>query len=253
MKRFNGFSTVAAIVILAIIGVIGVGTSLILDGNSKSIDFSSYDFYSIIPGDEHNGQIGDHVKGDKNAPVVIFEYADFQCPGCASMNPRVNAAIEKANGKLAIVYRNFLLSYHKNGTAAASAAEAAGLQGYYKEYADKLFSEQAEWEYADASERTALFNKYFDEVTDKKGDLEKFKQDISSTAVSQKISFDMGIGKRVDISVTPSFYIDGQKIDWSNQDGGEIVINGKTISWDSPRSGEHFTELLLKIVDAKTK
>ena len=253
MKRFKGFSTVAAIVVLAMIGIIGVGTSLILDGNSKSINFNDYDFNSIIPGDEHNGRIGDHVKGSKDAPVVVFEYADFQCPGCASMNPRVNAAIEKANGKLAIVYRNFLLSYHQNGTAAASAAEAAGLQGYYKEYADKLFSEQAEWEYADASERTALFNKYFDEVTNKKGDLEKFNQDISSTEVSRKISFDMGIGKRVDISVTPSFYVDGQKIDWSNKEGGEVIINGKTISWDSPRSGEQFTELLLQIVDAKTK
>ena len=108
-------------------------------------------------------------------------------------------AITTTNGKLAIVYRSFLLSYHQNGTAAASAAEAAGLQGYWKEYADKLFEEQSEWEYADTSERTELFNKYFKEVTNNKGDLDKFNQDIASEAVSKKISFDMGIGKRVDV------------------------------------------------------
>ena len=141
------------------------------------------------------------------------------------------------------------MSYHKNGTAAASAAEAAGLQGYWKPYADKLFAEQSEWEYASASERTELFNKYFTEVTEGKGDLDRFNSDISSDAVSKKISFDMGIGKRVDIEGTPAFYIDGQLIRWG--EAGSVVVNGETISWDSARSGDDFVKLLKQIVEAK--
>ena len=148
-----------------------------------------------------------------------------------------------------MVYRSFLLSYHKNGTAAASAAEAAGLQGYWKEYADKLFAEQAEWEYASASERTALFNKYFEEVTEGAGDMDKFNEDLASEAVSKKISFDMGIAKRIDVGGTPAFYIDGQLIDWGN--AGEVIVNGKTITWDSARSGDDFVKLLKDIVAAK--
>ena len=253
MKKFKGFSTVGLIVAIAIIGIIAVGTYIVIDGNNKATKFEDYDFYSIIAPDNSNGQIGDHVKGNPDAPAIIYEYADYQCPGCASINTRVNSAIEKSNGKLAIVYRSFLLSYHQNGTAAASAAEAAGLQGYWKEYADALFLNQAEWEYASASARTTYFNNYFTQVTNGKGDLNKFNEDIASERVSKKISFDMGIGKRIDVSGTPAFYVDGQKIDWSSDTGGYVNINGEIITWDSPQSGEQFVELLLKIADAKSK
>ena len=138
MKQKQGFSAVAVIIGVVAVALLGIATYFIIDGNNKATDFNDYNFYSVIAPDKNNGNIGDHVKGDANAPVLIFEYADYQCPGCASINPKVNKAIEELDGKLAVVYRSFLLSYHKNGTAAASAAEAAGLQGYWKPYADKL-------------------------------------------------------------------------------------------------------------------
>lgn len=249
MKKTKGFSVVGVIIGIVVVALLGIATYAIIDGNNKATNFDDYDFYSIIEGDKNNGNIGDHVKGNADAPVLIFEYADYQCPGCASINPRVNKVIEQLDGKLAVVYRNFLLSYHQNGTAAASAAEAANLQGYWKEYADKLFAEQAEWEYASASERTTYFNKYFEEVSEGKGDLEKFTEDIASEAVSQKINFDMGIGKRIDIGGTPAFYVDGQLIQWG--DAGSVEINGQKISWDSARSGDEFVQLLKDIVAAK--
>lgn len=251
MKKRKGFSAIGVVVGVVVVALLVVATIAVIDGNNKAVDFNSYDFYSVIEPNKDNGNIGDHVKGDANAPVLIFEYADYQCPGCASINPKVNKAIEKADGKLAIVYRSYLLAYHQNGTAAASAAEAAGLQGYWKEYANKLFAEQAEWEGSTGSERTALFNKYFTEVTDGKGDLDKFNADIASDEVSKKISFDMGIGKRIDIPATPAFYVDGQWINWS--DAGSVTVNGKEISWDSARGGDDFVKLLLDITDAKSQ
>ena len=249
MKKMKGFSVVGAIIGAVIVSLLVVGTVFVIDGNNKATDFKEYDFNAIIEASEDNGGIGDHVKGDTNAPVVIFEYADYQCPGCAGINPKVNKAIEKAGGKLAVVYRSYLLSYHQNGTAAASAAEAAGLQGYWKEYANKLFEEQAEWEYATGSERTGYFNKYFEEVSKGKGDLNKFNEDIASENVSKKINFDMGIGKRVDVQATPAFYIDGEWINWS--EAASVTVNGKKITWDSNRGGDDFVDLLLEIVDAK--
>ena len=251
MKKLKGFSIGAAIAIIACVAFIGIASFLVIDANSKATNYNDYDFYSIIGPDVHNGYIGDHVKGDEKAPVLIFEYADFQCPGCASINSHVNAAIEKSNGKFAVVYRSFILPYHQNGTAAASAAEAAGLQGYYKAYADKLFNEQVEWEYASASERTALFQKYFTEVSDGKGNLDQFTSDLGSKNVSQKVSFDMGISTRIDIASTPAFYIDGQLIDWSNKNGGEITINNRTITWEANLTGDQFADLLNRIAKAK--
>lgn len=249
MRKMKGFSVPGIIVGVLAVAFIGVATYFVIDGNNKATNFNNYDFYSVIEGDASNGGIGDHVKGDKDAPVLIFEYADYQCPGCASINTKVNKAIEELDGKLAVVYRSYLLPYHQNGTAAASAAEAAGLQGYWKPYADKLFAEQAEWEYASASERTAFFDKYFSEVTGGKGDMDKFHEDIASEAVSKKISFDMGIGKRIDVQGTPAFYVDGQLIDWS--DAGSVEINGQTVSWEAPSTGSDFTAILRRIIEAK--
>lgn len=251
MNNHKGFQIAGVIIGVVIAALIIMATYFVIDGNNKATDFNNYDFYSIIEADDSNGNIGDHVKGNPDAPVIVYEYADYQCPGCASINPKVNKAVNESDGKLAIVYRSFLLSYHKNGTAAASAAEAAGLQGYWKPYADKLFSEQAEWESASANERTALFEKYFNEVTNNQGNLEQFREDISSDRVSKKISFDMGIARRIDIPSTPAFYVDGQPIKWT--EAGELEINGKHITWDSGRSGDDFIKLLQEIVEAKTK
>lgn len=260
MKKARGFSDIGLIgIIVGVILVVGFAilvTVLVVKANDERTNFDEYNFYSVIEPDAHNGNIGDHVKKDKDGtytgePVYIFEYADFQCPGCASINPRVNQAVDESDGKLVVVYRNHLLSYHQNGTAAASAAEAAGLQGYWKEYADKLFTEQSEWEYKSGSDRTATFEKYFTEVTDGKGDLEKFRSDMASDAVSKKISFDMGIGKRMNIEGTPAFFIDGQLIPWSSKDGGEVNIDGKIITWNAALSGSEFVHILSKIVEAK--
>ena len=251
MRQHQGFNVIGLIVGVAIVALLGVATFFVIDGNNKATNFDDYNFDSIIAASDNNGNIGDHVKGNPDAPVLIFEYADYQCPGCASINPKVNKAIEESDGKLAVVYRSFLLSYHKNGTAAASAAEAAGLQGYWKAYADKLFAEQSEWQGASGSERSALFEKYFADVSKGKGDMDKFKKDVASEEVSKKISFDMGIGRRVDVPSTPAFYVDGQHIAWS--EAGEIEINGEMITWDSGRTGDQFIELLKEIVEKKTK
>lgn len=253
MRNKTGFSIAGVIAVVTFFAFIIVASVHVINSGKNATDYSEYDFNSIIEPDEHNGFIGDHIKGDQDAPVVIFEYADFQCPGCASINNRVNMAIKKAEGKLAIVYRNYLLSYHQNGTAAASAAEAAGLQGYWKEYADALFQNQAEWEYASPSERTTLFNKYFRDVTSGAGDLDLFNRDIASENVSKKISFDMGIGKRINLPGTPAFYIEGQHMDLSNENGSSITVGGRTITWDHMLSGEEFTNLLLEIADVKNK
>ena len=251
MKKFQGFNTLWVIVgVLAVI-FLGVAAYLIIDGNNKATDFNSYDFTTIIEPTKDNGNIGDHIKGDKDAPVVIVEYADYQCEYCAMMNPHVNKIVEELDGKLAVVYRNFLLSYHQNNRAAAAAAEAAGLQGYWKEYMNKLFTEQSEWSSASSSERTVLFNKYFREVAGSKGDIDKFSQDIASENVKKKISFDMGIAKRINVGGTPAFYIDGQFIGFGEKDGGEVTINGKTISWDHALNTDEFSDIMKQIVSAK--
>lgn len=172
------------------------------------------DAYTIYDGIEENGGIADHVKGNKDAKVILYEYADYQCPGCSAVNPWVNELIDEYKDQVGLVYRVYLLSYHENARAAASAVEAAGLQGYWKEYGDLLFANQSEWEYASADERTSLFSEYFTKITDEKGDIEKFQSDMASSSVAKKIDFDVSMAKSVKLDATPGLYIDGEAIDW---------------------------------------
>ena len=223
----KGMSNLAATVIVAVVGVAMIGGIIwaAVSRKANEPDFNQYDVNTVIAASEENGNIGDHVKGNPDAPVLIFEYADYQCSACASANPRINKLVEEYGDKLGVVYRDFLLSYHQNGTAAASAAEAAGLQGCWKEYANKLFTNQSVWANASGDARTDVFVELFRSVTNGEGDEAKFVQDMKSEAVKKKINFDAGISKNLDIPGTPAFFIDGERIDFSDAKNEEEFLN----------------------------
>lgn len=214
-----------------IIGVLvvlfgGLFTWALLQKKSADPKYENYNIYSVIPANEYNGEIADHVRNNADAPVLIFEYADYQCSACAMANKRMKKILDEYGDKIGLVYRNFLLSYHQNGTAAASAAEAAGLQGYYNDYADTLFTNQSSWESASASERTDIFKSFFETVSDGKGDMDKFISDMGSANVKKKLDFDQGIATKViDASATPTIYVGEEKIDMSQISGEEQFLN----------------------------
>lgn len=182
-------------------------------------DYSEYDVNEIITPDEQSGNLPENVKGSTEAPIVIFEYGDYQCSYCAAMNPLINQMVKDYDGKVAVVLRTYVLSYHNNGVQAASAANAAAIQGYWEEYKDLLFANQNEWFYSTAEKLQGQLEQYFEQATDGKGDLEKFRKDMKSEAVRQKLAFDQGLGDKVDIGGTPWFYLDGKWIDNTGDDG----------------------------------
>lgn len=210
MKKVTGI--IIGLIILAFAGLVFISLK---NKSDNAVDYNQYNPDAIIAGDEHNGYISDHVKGNPDAPVLLVEYADYQCPGCASMNPRINTLIEEFGDDLGLIYRNYLLSYHQNGTAAATAAEAAAMQGYWKEYADMLFANQSTWESASIEERGDMFLDLFANVTSGNGDIAKFQSDMEKTEIKKKLNFDQGLGDKIGITGTPSIYLNGEKIDFS--------------------------------------
>lgn len=84
----------------------------------------------------------DHVRGSANAPVTIIEYADFQCPYCRQLHVTLQTAANE--GKIRWVYRDYPLSMHEFAFREAEAAQCAGAQGKYWEFADALYANQAE-------------------------------------------------------------------------------------------------------------
>ena len=166
----------------------------------------------------------------------------------ADLNPYVEQIIAENDGKVAFIFRNMVWSAFPNSRAAAAAAEAAGLQGYWEPYANLLFENQVEWGNASGSDRTAIFEDYFTQVTGGAGDLEKFRADIESDAVKQKIDFDNGLAKFTEVQGTPAFFIDGQLI---NLEGGDIVIDGQTVTIEAPTFNDDIKRVFQDIINAK--
>ena len=171
-------------------------------------------------GDENNvvpsmvDSIGEYEKiigNPDDASVIVYEYADYGCGHCADWNNVMNELYEKYDGKLVIVFRSYNIGF-KNGLAAAKAATAADLQGYWKEYKDLLFKNQAEWLYANASGVEDIFVEYFNTASGGKGDVEKFKSDMNGEAVLARLAYEQEMGDKIELSATPTFRIGGQKV-----------------------------------------
>lgn len=207
-----GWIIFSAIVVLILGGLI-VWTRIA----NPPIDLTGIENNSIISASAQNGNIGDHVKGKTDSTIRIIEYGDFQCPSCAGASPNVNTLMDEYGDRVSLVFRNFpLTTMHPNARFASAVAEAAGLQGKYWEMHDLLYERQDDWSAADTTRRTETFNQYAQSLD---LNLEQFKTDIASTNVSKKISFDQALGKREGVNATPTFYLNGEKLDEETTSG----------------------------------
>lgn len=185
--------------------------------SNPPIDLSGVENNSIIAASEQNGNIADHVKGSDSNKIILVEYGDYQCPSCGGAHPNLNALMEEYGDNLTFIFRNFpLTTIHPNARAAAAAAEAAGFQGKYWEMHDLLYGNQDDWKNLDSKKRLDVFTTY---ATSLGLDVEKFKADFPSSPINQKINFDMALGKSVGTSATPTFFLNGEKLDDTTSSG----------------------------------
>lgn len=195
-------------IVIAAICVLGLG-SLIFFTKKDTVSVDSLDASSIIASE--NGSIGDRVFGKADAKVIVFEYADFQCPGCAGGFATMTNIQKLYSDKVAFVFRNFpLTTIHPNALAASTVAEAAGQQGKFWEMHDLLFEQREAWVNLSADQRGEAFLGYASELN---LNMETFEKDLSSKAVAEKIERDRALGNRVKVDSTPSFFVGSEKAD----------------------------------------
>ena len=149
-----------------------------------------------------------HFKGAQNAPVVIEEFSDFQCPTCAAVYPAINEISSTYGSRVKVIVRNFpLTQIHQNAYDAAVAAEAAGLQGKFWDMQNLIFQNQQRW--STAPNARALFESYAG-ILDL--DVEKFKDDMSGMAAKQRVDADIQRGRALGISGTPTIFVNGKTV-----------------------------------------
>lgn len=159
-------------------------------------------------------QLTQHVKGEGSSGVTLVEYGDYQCPYCQQYEPTLRAVQLRYSREIKFQFRNFpIVSSHQNAFAAARAAEAAALQDKFWEMHDLLY-ESASWQQWTRSQApTALFNQYAGQLG---LDVAKFKTDFASTKVNDLINADIAEGTRLGVKGTPSFFVDGKKVEIAN-------------------------------------
>jgi protein-disulfide isomerase len=206
-------------IIFAAICVALLGGLVILSRQGQ-VNVGNIDQSKIVAASAANGNIADHVFGNKSGKTLLIEYGDFQCPGCGAAYPILKDVTEQYKDKLTFVFRNNpLTTIHPNARAAAAAAEAAGLQGKYWEMHNMLYEKQNEWSESSTDQRLAFFDSYAGQVGVK--DIKKFEADMDAKGVSDKINFDLALGKKVPVQGTPTILLNGKQIDsntWGDKD-----------------------------------
>lgn len=158
---------------------------------------------------------GSQIKGNSEASDYLVEFSDFQCPACGSFHPTVKALVEKNKEKLIFVYRHFPLDQHAQALPAALAAEAAGEQGKFWEMHDYLFENQSS-----LSEEMILTG------AEKIGlDKVKFEETYKNKKYQDRISQDLADGKRFGVDATPTFFLNGKKLELFSQNDLEKSVS----------------------------
>ena len=143
-----------------------------------------------------------HVKGSAKAVVTIEEFGDFECPPCAKMSVALHQLEKEYAGKLRIIFRQFPLAMHPHARVAATASEAAHLQGKFWEMHDLLYQEQATW--SKSTDVPALLNTY----AEKLGlDVERFKKDMQNPETAARVTKDHQEGTSRGVTSTPTIFV----------------------------------------------
>lgn len=148
----------------------------------------------------------DHLRGNRENPVSIVVYADFQCPACATENETMTQLWPSVRDKAHLIFRHFpITSAHPNSWSASLYAEAAGKQGMFWQMHDFLFATQSIWSTLRPPEPE--FDAYALELN---LDLDQLKSDIESEEVVRKIRNDQRSGNSSGVMATPAVFINGR-------------------------------------------
>lgn len=142
-----------------------------------------------------------NVTGNKDAKTWLVEFSDFECPACRVFAPTVEKLVSDHKDTLFYAHRHFPLPQHLYSTKAAIAAEAAGRQGKFWEAAKKLY------------EATPLSDSAVAAMVKDLGlDEKKFATDSGDPSIKSKIDDDEQFGTALGINATPTFFLNGVKL-----------------------------------------
>lgn len=144
----------------------------------------------------------DHILGDKNAPVQVVVYSDFQCQFCAKFADTIKQVEEEFKDKVVIAFRHFPLSFNALAMPAAIASECAGEQGKFWEMYEKLFADNRANNFSAEQFRIDAKNIGLD--------MKKFDECFKAEKYIGKIQGQIADAKTLGIYGAPASFINGE-------------------------------------------
>lgn len=153
------------------------------------------------------------LRGSPDAPVVVVEFADYECQFCQQIQPVLDKVLADYKGKVAFAFKDFPLPMHANAQKAAEAAHCAQVQGKYWEFHDLLFST-----------RQLEISKLKENAQGLKLNVESFDKCLESGERADTVKKQFEESQALGLPGTPAFFINGRLI---NPNG--------TVSYDTLR------------------
>jgi protein-disulfide isomerase len=161
-----------------------------------------------------------YVLGPATAPARLEEFGDFECPPCGLFHPILEEMHKEFGDRLQITFREFpLVPTHQHALAAASAAEAAGLQGKFWEMHDLLYERQKNWK--TEFDVRPVFESYAKEIGI---DVARYKTDLDSNAVQQRIFLDQNRGHSLGVKGTPTVFLNGREVPFESLPAEQLRV-----------------------------
>ncbi len=154
--------------------------------------------------------------GKSNAPVLIEEFSEVECPACGYISPQVEELARNNSDIVRLVYYHFPLSYHKYAFTGAEATECAGDQGRDWEYLAALFKNGKN-----------LTDDFFYTLADTlRLNTNEFKACLDGHMKKAKIQEHLREGMARQIPGTPSVFINGEMVKWAGLEVMDAYVKG---------------------------
>ena len=144
----------------------------------------------------------------------MLAYCDFECPYSGQIYPIIETLLKQVGDHVQYIFRHFpVLHKHAHAQHAAEAAEAAGAQGHFWEMCDLLFTHQAGFDESDLlgyARRLRLESATFEAA-------------LRERTYAKRVYRDVASGRRHGITGTPTFFINGLKIDDEDDLAGLVL------------------------------
>ncbi|MCU0625700.1 MAG: DsbA family protein [Gemmatimonadaceae bacterium] len=167
-----------------------------------------------VPGDTLLAkQARGYTVGKADAPVEVWEFADFECPTCGRVGVLMEPDIRKnyiETGKIRFTFYDYpLVNAHPNTMPAHNAAACADDQGKFWPLHDRLLEGQAEWNGMVTKSPRKVIAGYAEQLG---LDMGKWNACMDASTHEGRIRANYAFGLTQQVAGTPTFYVDGRAV-----------------------------------------